>query len=90
MNLTEMRDGTVYFPPGGGVATSGDNLRDVMETDRMLRMLTEMQASIVRFIEDERDTADALPYSSPVNLRLFDFGKETCSVKDESNGHIYQ
>ena len=90
MSLTEMRDGTVYFPPGGGVATSGDNLRDVMETDRVLRMLTEMQASIVQFIEDERDTADAPRHSSPVNLRLFDLGKETCSVKDESNGHVYQ
>ena len=90
MSLTEMRDDTVYFPPGGGVATSGDNLRDVMKTDRMLRMLTEMQVSIVQFIEDERDTADAPPHSSPVNLRLFDLGKETCSVKDESNGHIYQ
>ena len=90
MSPTEMRDGTVYYPPGGGVATSGDNLDDVIETNRVLSMLVDMQASIVQFIESDRDTSGVPRHSSPIRLRLYDLGNETCWVKDERRGHIYQ
>ena len=43
-NLTQTRDGTVYFPPGGGVTTSGDNLTDVRKANAMLNGLVNIQA----------------------------------------------
>ena len=36
--VLRMRDGTCYWPPGGGTTSSGSNLEDVVMADQILRM----------------------------------------------------
>ena len=81
-----MNDGTVYRMIGEGVTTSGENIADVINTDRLLDWLSHAERAVVTFIEGERRQGRRHLY--PIELRLCVI-EGRYSVEDSRNGDMY-
>ena len=88
--VTEMLDGTVYVPYGGGVMWSRNNinLSDRMKTDDLLRRLHYIQTSVIGFIAGDKERI-VLQNRPMVELRLCVLGNEYC-VEDVGSGDVYR
>lgn len=53
-SMVTVKDGTSYFPIGGGLAGRGFNLQAVIETDRQKIMLSELEKEVASHLESWR------------------------------------
>lgn len=74
--LIKVSDGTTYFPPGGGMMSSGDCIHDRIETDRLLSKLEEWEL-IARDNESE--------FRKSLNLSEHEILSLTRVFSDEGN-----
>lgn len=70
--LIEVSKGVVYYSPGGGVLTNGDNLADARTADKMLESADRLQKDVVDNFDEIRLGAleMGLTLTSPTTLRL--------------------
>ena len=86
MTPVAAKDGSVYMPAGGGASASRDNLNDVIATNRLLTYLSDMQKTIVRHLQANRD-----PLADEPQVRLMlcvDRGKYC--VRDLDTDDLYE
>ncbi len=88
------KDGTLYFPPGGGVATSGDNIQSVRICYHIFEVIDAdeewLRENITEFIEIlKRNSKDI---KQPLDFQLISFefiGKNLKLEVLEKNSKIY-
>jgi len=72
--LLQMDDGTIYAPPGGGVATSGLSAQVVMDCDwyakQMKRLEKHIQDNLVKIIETAKSEGANLPDECTFRLHV--------------------
>lgn len=86
-HVLEMSDGTIYLPPGGGVAAAGLNVLDVYGADLLKHWAREEQGRVVdgwdAIAEGAAKRGVVLPERP--ELRLATIGESFCAVEATSN-----
>lgn len=89
--LIQMDDGTVYGPPGGGLATDGSNIALTLKAMRYMKRVraAEERLSMMeqRLRAEIAQTGKKLPIS--LSLRLADIDDSGMQVIEENSGHIF-
>lgn len=90
--IYQMNDGTVYMPPGGGVATSGRST-DVMQAyGHYSHLLNNVELyireNIDKLIEDALQAGAKL--GSKLHFKLVELSNEKVSVFEESSGVLFR
>ena len=90
MTPVAAKDGSVYMPPGGGVSASRDNRHDVTAATRLLTYLSDMEKTIVRHLQADREAdRDSLANEPPIRMLLcVDRGKYC--VRDLDTDDLYE
>ena len=57
--VVTMSDGTVYYPPGGGMMSNGDSSTDFTYQMQLLRTVDDLQALVARDADKIRAVLDA-------------------------------
>lgn len=88
--FVQLKDGTVYAPPGGGISTAGTNISHTMQADFFVRQLSAIEAE-VQTPEKEGELRLAISGTGAtcpptLRLKLVEVQPTTLVVSEENTG----
>lgn len=69
-SMTQVKDGTIYLPPGGGVVASGHSLLAVRRANALLNLVRPAEDWVRENVELIASRIEKLTWVRPTRLRL--------------------